>query len=143
MQRDVHTRFAQVAKIAKGASFFTASGGKTIKGYPLDSTNHYRMWANDYNRKEDRPPASLETQRHREDKTQDRECRGIFVREYPSQKSRDGFLEPNHEKEEGIFHLLPLDVFLQGTVAFIFSTCTHVEKLTPHLHFLPFVVPTQ
>jgi predicted Zn-dependent protease with MMP-like domain len=30
----------------------------------------------------------------------------------------------------------PLNVFLQGTVAFIFSTCTHVEKLTPHLFFL-------
>jgi hypothetical protein len=31
--------------------------------------------------------------------------------------------------------LLPLKEFLQETVAFIFSTCTHVEKLTPHLHF--------
>ncbi len=35
-------------------------------------------------------------------------------------------------------YLLPLNVFLQGTVAFIFSTCTHVEKLTPHLIFPPF-----
>jgi hypothetical protein len=32
--------------------------------------------------------------------------------------------------------LLPLNAFLQETVAFIFSTCTRVEKLTPHLHFL-------
>jgi hypothetical protein len=30
----------------------------------------------------------------------------------------------------------PLFVFLQETVAFIFSTCIRVEKLTPHLHFL-------
>jgi hypothetical protein len=36
------------------------------------------------------------------------------------------------EMEQHTKPLLPLDVFLQGTVAFIFSTCTHVEKLTPH-----------
>jgi hypothetical protein len=34
--------------------------------------------------------------------------------------------------------LLLLNEFLQETVAFIFSTCTRVEKLTPHLYFLPF-----
>lgn len=44
------------------------------------------------------PPASLAHRRHRE--APRRECRGIFVREYPSQKSRAGFLEPYHEKEE-------------------------------------------
>jgi hypothetical protein len=35
-----------------------------------------------------------------------------------------------------IIPLLPLKEFLQKTVAFIFSTCTRVEKLTPHLHLL-------
>jgi hypothetical protein len=38
-----------------------------------------------------------------------------------------------------IIPLLPLNIFLQETVAFIFSTCTRVEKLTPHLDSLVFV----
>ena len=34
--------------------------------------------------------------------------------------------------EQLVIPLLPLLVFLQETVALIFSTCTRVEKLTPH-----------
>jgi len=55
---------------------------------------------------------TTEARRHREDINQEREWRGIFVRDppatlcvalragYPSQKSRAGFLEPYFEKEE-------------------------------------------
>ena len=97
--------------------------------------------------KEDLPPASLETQRHREDKTQDRECRGIFVREYPSQKFRDGFLESYHEKEEDLRLLLALssvegllNVFLRETVAFILVARTRVNEINATLYFLLFSV---
>jgi hypothetical protein len=54
---------------------------------------------------------------HKEFQQARRECRGIFVREYPSQKSRDGFLElyPEHCRKG-------LNALLLETVAFIFST---------------------
>jgi hypothetical protein len=54
----------------------------------------------------------------------------------PEPKIPRRFLGAIDRERGGNSPLLPLLVFLQETVAFIFSTCIHVEKLTPHLNFL-------
>jgi hypothetical protein len=63
---------------------------------------------------------------------QEENVAGFLIPEYQNLKSRNGSWEQYQEKEEEIPFLLPLHVFLQEAVAFIFSTCNRVEKLTPH-----------
>ena len=89
------------------------------------------------------PPAwstRLEAQSHRDLQQARRECRGIFVREYPNQKSRAGFLEPFPKKEEEILSPPPLGfpprnrgVYFLRMPALSLPKGTRAEKLTPHL----------
>jgi hypothetical protein len=64
----------------------------------------------------DSPPAwstKLEALSHRECLIPFEWC-GVFVREYPSQKSRTGFMEPYPEKEENIHASSPALSSVEG-----------------------------